>query len=180
MENMDQNLSARIVCPSPKVWDFDEKRLHWASVVRGRKHVVLSSSRLQYQNYRCDGFVQYLLTLRLDFWLRADICSRSLNGFSLSGTFRDIYSNIFWMSTHKKAVLWKFGILFTHWHDEKKRLLQVNIFQKPSFLHQLTHNMARDCSLIPPKNTSLERVVYKYCFECQNKNKKTIFVHNLF
>ena len=21
-------------CPRPKVWDFDEKRLHWASVVR--------------------------------------------------------------------------------------------------------------------------------------------------
>ena len=115
---MPQNLSAQIVCPSPKVWDFDEKSLHWASVVCRRKHVVLSSSRLQYQNYRCDGFVQYLLTLRLDFWLRADICSRTLNGFSLSGTFRDIYSNIFWMSTHKKAVLWKFGILFTHRHDE--------------------------------------------------------------
>ena len=28
------NLSAQIICPSPKVWDFDEKRLHWASVVR--------------------------------------------------------------------------------------------------------------------------------------------------
>ena len=25
---------------TPKVWDFDEKRLHWASVVRGFKHVV--------------------------------------------------------------------------------------------------------------------------------------------
>ena len=30
---MPQNLSAEIVCPSPKVWDFDEKRLYWASVV---------------------------------------------------------------------------------------------------------------------------------------------------
>jgi hypothetical protein len=30
-----QNLSAQIVCPSPKVWDFDGKRLHWASVVHG-------------------------------------------------------------------------------------------------------------------------------------------------
>ena len=28
-------LFAQIVCPSPKVWDFDEKRLHWAFVVRG-------------------------------------------------------------------------------------------------------------------------------------------------
>ena len=31
---MPQNLSAQIGRPSPKVWDFDEKRLHWASVVR--------------------------------------------------------------------------------------------------------------------------------------------------
>ena len=31
---MLENLSVQIVCPSPIVWDFDEKRLHWASVVR--------------------------------------------------------------------------------------------------------------------------------------------------
>ena len=31
---MPQKLSAQIVFPSQKVWDFDEKRLHWASVVR--------------------------------------------------------------------------------------------------------------------------------------------------
>ena len=31
---MPQNLSAQIVCPSPKVWHFDKKGLHWASVVR--------------------------------------------------------------------------------------------------------------------------------------------------
>ncbi len=30
---MPQHLSAQIVCPSAKVWDFHEKRLHWASVV---------------------------------------------------------------------------------------------------------------------------------------------------
>ena len=24
------------VCPIPKVWDFNEKRLHWVSVVRGK------------------------------------------------------------------------------------------------------------------------------------------------
>ena len=49
MENMDKGLTApkwmlivwpkippnaQIVCQSPKVWDFEEKRLHWASVVR--------------------------------------------------------------------------------------------------------------------------------------------------
>ena len=30
---MPHNLSAQIVCPSSKVWDFDVKRFHWASVV---------------------------------------------------------------------------------------------------------------------------------------------------
>ena len=39
---MPQNLFAQIVCPSPKVWDFDEKKeIHWASVVR----VTISFSR---------------------------------------------------------------------------------------------------------------------------------------
>ena len=28
-------LSAQFVCPSPKVLDFNKKRLHWATVVRG-------------------------------------------------------------------------------------------------------------------------------------------------
>ena len=32
---MPQNLSSQFVCPSPKGLDFNEKRLHWASVVRG-------------------------------------------------------------------------------------------------------------------------------------------------
>ena len=31
---MPQNLSAQIVYPNQKVWDFDEKRFHWASIVR--------------------------------------------------------------------------------------------------------------------------------------------------
>ena len=30
---MPQNLSAQFVCQSPKGLDFNEKRLHWASVV---------------------------------------------------------------------------------------------------------------------------------------------------
>ena len=35
---MLQNLSAQIVCPSRKVWNFDGKRLHWASVVRDLRY----------------------------------------------------------------------------------------------------------------------------------------------
>ena len=38
------NLSAQFVCPSPKVLDLNEKRLHWASVVQFQfwlaKHVL--------------------------------------------------------------------------------------------------------------------------------------------
>ena len=30
---MPQNVSAQFFCPSKKVLDFNEKRLHWASVV---------------------------------------------------------------------------------------------------------------------------------------------------
>ena len=49
----------------------------------------------------------------------------------------------------------------------------INLCQKLSFLNQLTHKMTRDCILNSPKNTSSEHVVKnKYCFECQNKNKK--------
>ena len=41
MENMDNELTVpksaentpKFICPSPKVWDFAEKRLHCASVV---------------------------------------------------------------------------------------------------------------------------------------------------
>jgi hypothetical protein len=41
---MPQNVLAQFVCPSPNVWDFDEKRLNWASVVRDAddtRHAVL-------------------------------------------------------------------------------------------------------------------------------------------
>ena len=58
MENMDkmakipQNLSAQIVYPRPKVWGFNEKRLHYASVVRGflGKHYQKFASKLKKNN----------------------------------------------------------------------------------------------------------------------------------
>ena len=48
-------------------------------------------------------------------------------------------------------------------------------FSEDLILALVTHNMARDCSLNSPKNTSSQHVVYKYCFECQNKK----FVYNM-
>jgi hypothetical protein len=38
---MPQNLSAQFVYPSPKVLDFNEKRLHWAFVVLDFGHTSL-------------------------------------------------------------------------------------------------------------------------------------------
>ena len=35
LAKIPQNLSDQFVFPSPKLLDFNEKRLHWASVVRG-------------------------------------------------------------------------------------------------------------------------------------------------
>ena len=58
--------------------------------------------------------------------------------------------------------------------------LQINIFQKPSFLHQLTHNMTRDSSLNYKKNTIWEHVVYKNCFFVFVLTFKTVFVHNMY
>ena len=54
------------------------------------------------------------------------------------------------------------GILFLDF--EVLFYVQVNHFQKPSFLHQLTHNMTRDCLLNSKKNTSSQHVVYKNSF----------------
>ena len=42
---MPQNLSVQFVCPSPKVLDFIEKRLHWVSEVRGFFHFSISKKK---------------------------------------------------------------------------------------------------------------------------------------
>ena len=39
---MPQNASAQIVCQSPKVWDFDEKKVHWASIVRDLQFIAVT------------------------------------------------------------------------------------------------------------------------------------------
>ena len=48
---MPQNLSAQFVCPSPKVLDFIEKRLHWASVVRGFFHFSISKKKAKSHSF---------------------------------------------------------------------------------------------------------------------------------
>ena len=56
-----QNLSAQFLCPSPNVLDFNEKRLHWASVVR--EHC--------YHN----GALAYFKVSRRVFW-NLNVCCR--------------------------------------------------------------------------------------------------------
>ena len=61
-------------------------------------------------------------------------------------------------------------------------IVQVNLFQKPSFLHQLTHNMTRDCSLNSPEKYKFRTncvQFFLFCFDIQN-NTLTIIVHNMF
>ena len=64
--------------------------------------------------------------------------------------------------------------------------VQINLVQKHLFLHQLTHNMTKDCSLnykLAHESCKLrtlsEHAVYINCSECQNKTKP-ICVHNMF
>ena len=71
----------------------------------------------------------------------------------------------------KVSLKFKTNVNFFFKNNKHKRI-QVNLCQKLSFLNELTHNMTRGCSLNSPKITSSEHVVHKYCFECQNKNKK--------
>ena len=54
---MSQNLSAQFVCPSPKDLDFNEKGLHWASVVR--EHGL--SFMVEITSLATDSWIGYVL-----------------------------------------------------------------------------------------------------------------------
>ena len=100
---------------------------------------------------------------------------------------------LFWWSRKTFVILgWKpricqiFEITRTIYSNSERSeefLVQVNIFQKHSFLNQLTRNMTTDCTLNyhfstwkflsqNMSRTCWEHVAYINCFECQNKNKK--------
>ena len=51
---MPQNLSVQFLCPSPKVLDFNEKRLHWVFVVHGsNKRKLLSFQKRVFMSWCC-------------------------------------------------------------------------------------------------------------------------------
>ena len=85
---MSQNLPDDFVCPSPKVLEFHEKRLHWASVVRdmvlaGQQQQLTLSHEFILLFSRASSFTMtsshrtlalfckfgYFLTLSATFWL---------------------------------------------------------------------------------------------------------------
>ena len=53
LPRLPQNSSAQIVCSSPKVWDFPEKRLLWASVVRDLNYDYISLLHIHPNIYPC-------------------------------------------------------------------------------------------------------------------------------
>ena len=95
-----------------------------------------------------------------------------------------------WLSFHYNLYviwqdLWKFWILHRGFlqEDETQNLsLQINLFQKHSFLHQLTHNMTKrlfiELGVLYMKTTSSEHVVYINCSEYQYKNEQQ-FVYTI-
>ena len=60
---MPQNLSAQFVCPSPKVWAFNKKRFHWASVVREQSHAICISRPLNQTRKLNNRYPPYLLSV---------------------------------------------------------------------------------------------------------------------
>ena len=79
--------------------------------------------------------------------------------------------------------------LIKHWElIRQNTIVQVNLCQKRSFFHQLTHNMTTDCSWNDKFSTRKIQVQNMLCTKIvlkdktkQNKTKqKTIFVHNMF
>ena len=60
---MPQNLFAQFVYPSPKVLDFDEKRLHLAFVVRAKDYRRRRSAGLHksWENLALNGSASHLL-----------------------------------------------------------------------------------------------------------------------
>ena len=63
ISQMPQNLSAQFVYPSPKVLDFDEKRLHWMSIVCAKDYRRRRSAGLHksWENLALNGSASHLL-----------------------------------------------------------------------------------------------------------------------
>ena len=63
---MSQNLSTQFLCPCPKGLNFNEKRLQWASIVRGRPYSFewngISCTKISNTDFRIWYLVQLIQT----------------------------------------------------------------------------------------------------------------------
>ena len=59
-ENTGTPNAPKFVCPSPKVWNFGEKRLHWASVVRVHRQLISRLQRLLFAHKKLQAFLTAL------------------------------------------------------------------------------------------------------------------------
>ena len=76
----------------------------------------------------------------------------------------------------------KYGVKFQSRSNQNRQKLQVNLFQKHSFLNQLTHNMSTDCSLNYQFSTwkfQVQNILRTYCVHklFWMSKQKPIFVH---
>ena len=77
------NLSAQFVCPSPKVLEFNEKRLHWASVVRAFRYVndplSLLRCRCMKLQFEQTSFKLYHARFDFSFFLQCFVVKKVLS-----------------------------------------------------------------------------------------------------
>ena len=67
ISQMPHNLSAQFVCPCPKDCDFNEKRLHWASVVHGLmpSNILVTQLGQSLMSYSPHGFTNFKSRIRI-------------------------------------------------------------------------------------------------------------------
>ena len=111
---------------------------------------------------------QPLLAVILSWWAKWLRCNFSDTQTNLESKKRRLFFLKVEWSTFFTSNEWSFCfVLF---------ILQVNIFQKHLFFHQLTHSLTKDCSLNYEFSTwklQAQNMLCKYinCSECQNKKQ---------
>ena len=73
MENMDKWItlpkwvliadnSLEFICQSPKIWDFNEKRLHWASLSSVLNHLRIANLIVKPKSEQCMNFISQFIS----------------------------------------------------------------------------------------------------------------------
>ena len=121
-------------CPSPKFWDFDEKRLHWASLVRGSRLSLLMRDVTKKFLARL-GFAQK--------WCKIILEKHFPYLFALIYFFIGYFYSLFCQTTPKM-------------HGNKNSTVEIISFQHASYLSVLTQRQHQnEEKLENPENLSI-------------------------